>query len=58
MREVREELGCEVAVGAIHEVVFHAYPEFDLYMLVYAGTHHGRGAEPGRGRRDRLGRRP
>ncbi len=37
-REVREELGCDVAVGAIHEVVFHAYPEFDLYMLVYAAT--------------------
>ncbi len=35
-REVREELGCHVAVGRIHEVVFHAYPEFDLYMLVYA----------------------
>jgi 8-oxo-dGTP diphosphatase len=34
-REVREELGCEVAVGKIHEVVFHAYPDFDLYMLVY-----------------------
>ncbi len=34
-REVREELGCEVAVGRVHEVVFHAYPEFDLYMLVY-----------------------
>jgi 8-oxo-dGTP diphosphatase len=34
-REVREELGCQVAVGRIHEVVFHAYPEFDLYMLVY-----------------------
>jgi 8-oxo-dGTP diphosphatase len=34
-REVREELGCEVQVGRIHEVVFHAYPEFDLYMLVY-----------------------
>lgn len=34
-REVREELGCEVDVGRIHEVVFHAYPEFDLYMLVY-----------------------
>jgi 8-oxo-dGTP diphosphatase len=37
-REVREELGCELAVGAIHDVVFHAYPDFDLYMLVYAGT--------------------
>jgi 8-oxo-dGTP diphosphatase len=34
-REVREELGCDVAVGRIQEVVFHAYPEFDLYMLVY-----------------------
>jgi len=34
-REVREELGCDVEVGRIHEVVFHAYPEFDLYMLVY-----------------------
>ena len=34
-REVREELGCAVAVGRIYEVVFHAYPEFDLYMLVY-----------------------
>jgi 8-oxo-dGTP diphosphatase len=37
-REVREELGCEVEVGGIHEVVFHKYPEFDLYMLVYAAT--------------------
>jgi 8-oxo-dGTP diphosphatase len=34
-REVREELGCAVSVGRIHEVVFHAYPDFDLYMLVY-----------------------
>jgi 8-oxo-dGTP diphosphatase len=34
-REVREELGCEVKVGAIFEVVFHAYDTFDLYMLVY-----------------------
>ncbi len=37
-REVREELDCDVEVGRIHEVVFHAYPEFDLYMLVYAAT--------------------
>ena len=36
-REVREELGCEIDVGRIHEVVFHAYPDFDLYMLVYEG---------------------
>src|ERR1700690_1912180 len=37
-REVREELGCEIAVRGIHEVVFHAYPEFDLVMLVYAAN--------------------
>ncbi|HVV50621.1 MAG TPA: (deoxy)nucleoside triphosphate pyrophosphohydrolase [Polyangia bacterium] len=37
-REVREELGCEVEVGRIHEVVFHAYGDFDLYMLVYAAA--------------------
>jgi 8-oxo-dGTP diphosphatase len=36
VREVREELGCEVTVERIFEVVFHAYPEFDLVMLVYA----------------------
>jgi 8-oxo-dGTP diphosphatase len=35
VREIEEELGCTVAVGAIFEVVFHAYPHFDLYMLVY-----------------------
>jgi 8-oxo-dGTP diphosphatase len=35
-REVREELGCEVRVGRIAEVVFHAYEAFDLVMLVYA----------------------
>jgi 8-oxo-dGTP diphosphatase len=35
-REVREELDCEVRVGRIHEVVFHAYEAFDLVMLVYA----------------------
>jgi len=34
-REVREELGCEVEVGRIADVVFHDYPAFDLYMLVY-----------------------
>jgi 8-oxo-dGTP diphosphatase len=37
VREVREELGCELRVARIHEVVFHAYPDFDLVMLVYAG---------------------
>jgi 8-oxo-dGTP diphosphatase len=35
-REVREELGCEVRVGRVQEVVFHAYEAFDLVMLVYA----------------------
>jgi len=34
-REVREELGVGCRVGAVYEVVFHAYPEFDLLMLVY-----------------------
>lgn len=34
-REVEEELGCRVDVGRVYEVVFHAYPEFDLVMLVY-----------------------
>jgi 8-oxo-dGTP diphosphatase len=34
-REVREELGCDVSVGAIEEVVFHPYGEFDLLMLTY-----------------------
>jgi len=37
-REVREELGCDVAVERIEEVVFHAYPAFDLVMLVYQCT--------------------
>ncbi|MEA2701229.1 MAG: 8-oxo-dGTP diphosphatase [Myxococcales bacterium] len=37
-REVREELGCTVQVDRIHDVVFHAYPEFDLLMLVYTCT--------------------
>jgi 8-oxo-dGTP diphosphatase len=37
-REVNEELGCAVAVGRIHEVVFHPYGDFDLYMLVYEAS--------------------
>jgi 8-oxo-dGTP diphosphatase len=37
-REIEEELGCTVEVGAIDEVVFHAYERFDLYMLVYRAT--------------------
>lgn len=35
VRELREELGCAVEVGRIWEVLFHAYPAFDLVMLVY-----------------------
>ncbi len=35
-REGREELGCDLEVGRIHEVVFHSYADFDLVMLVYA----------------------
>jgi 8-oxo-dGTP diphosphatase len=34
-REIREELGCDARVGRIDDVVFHAYADFDLYMLVY-----------------------
>src|SRR5438309_11818217 len=37
-REIAEELGCAARIGRIEEVVFHAYAEFDLYMLVYACT--------------------
>lgn len=35
-RELREEIGIDVVVGRIWDVLFHAYPEFDLVMLVYA----------------------
>ena len=35
-RELTEELGVEVIVGRIWDVLFHAYPAFDLVMLVYA----------------------
>ncbi len=35
VREISEELGCEVAIGRIDDVVFHAYANFDLLMLVY-----------------------
>ena len=41
-REIEEELGCTVAVGAIFEVVFFAYEAFDLYMLVYRCADRGR----------------
>jgi mutator protein MutT len=35
-RELSEEIGVRVEVGRIWEVLFHAYPAFDLVMLVYA----------------------
>lgn len=34
-REIEEELGCKVRVGGVVDVVFHPYPDFDLYMLLY-----------------------
>ncbi|CAN5923230.1 (deoxy)nucleoside triphosphate pyrophosphohydrolase [soil metagenome] len=35
-RELTEELGVNVIVGPIWDVLFHPYPAFDLVMLVYA----------------------
>lgn len=35
-RELAEELGVAAVVGRIWDVLFHAYPAFDLVMLVYA----------------------
>ena len=35
VRELREEIGAACTVGAIWDVLFHAYPSFDLVMLVY-----------------------
>ncbi len=43
-RELMEELALPVTVGAVFMNVFHAYPEFDLLMLVYRATDGG--AEP------------
>lgn len=34
-RELREEIGVTVELGRIWDVLFHAYPEFDVLMLVY-----------------------
>jgi len=35
-RELVEEIGAIARVGRIWDVLFHAYPTFDLVMLVYA----------------------
>ena len=40
-----------MTVDRIFEVVFHAYPDFDLVMLVYAGRIVDRDAPTGGGRR-------
>lgn len=36
VRELREELAISVVVGRVWDVLFHAYPSFDLVMMVYA----------------------
>jgi 8-oxo-dGTP diphosphatase len=38
VREIREELGCVIRVGEILDLVYHAYPDFDLIMPVYRAT--------------------
>ncbi len=38
VRELREEIGVTVEVGRVWDVLFHAYPGFDLVMLVYSCT--------------------
>jgi 8-oxo-dGTP diphosphatase len=37
-RELAEELGVEAEIGRIWEVLFHRYPSYDVYMLVYLAT--------------------
>ncbi len=46
-RELAEEVGITAEVGRIWDVLFHAYPAFDLVMLVYACTL-ARGSAPAR----------
>jgi 8-oxo-dGTP diphosphatase len=35
VRELEEELGITVTVGHVWEVLFHAYTDYDVLMLVY-----------------------
>lgn len=35
IREIREELGIEVAVAGIYDSIFHRYPERDVLVLAY-----------------------
>ncbi len=37
-RELREELDVSATIGRIWDVLFHAYPRYDVYMLVYRCT--------------------
>ena len=34
-RELMEELGIEVEVGAMVEVIYHVYPEYPILLLIY-----------------------
>ena len=34
-RELEEELGVKATIGTIWDVLFHRYPRYDVYMLVY-----------------------
>ena len=34
-RELLEELGVRAEIGRIWDVLFHRYPRYDVYMLVY-----------------------
>ena len=38
VREIREELGCTIQVKSMLDLVFHAYPDFDLIMPVYRAS--------------------
>jgi 8-oxo-dGTP diphosphatase len=35
VRELREELGVEVEVDRVYDVIFHRYPRFDVLMMLY-----------------------
>ncbi|HTJ45762.1 MAG TPA: (deoxy)nucleoside triphosphate pyrophosphohydrolase [Kofleriaceae bacterium] len=37
-RELREEIGVDVTVEKVWDVLFHAYPDYDVLMLVYRCT--------------------
>jgi 8-oxo-dGTP diphosphatase len=37
-RELDEELGVRAQIGRIWDVLYHRYPAYDVYMLVYRAT--------------------